>query len=119
MGTIYVRHTISPSSLHFCPPSLPHPQTPVAFAIHLSLTEDSLNKTLDYSHKVHHLPAGAPVADEADSTRTKVGGGRGIGRTKVGGALGGPRWEGQREDQGGRGSEYICTVQIYMHMIQI
>ena len=33
--------------------------------------------------------------------------------TKVGGALGGPRWEGHWEDQGGRGSECICTVQIY------
>ncbi|KAL5480097.1 hypothetical protein EMCRGX_G023719 [Ephydatia muelleri] len=46
-------------------------KTPACFAIHLSLTEDSLNKTLDYSHKALHVPQGATVADEADSTRTK------------------------------------------------
>ena len=49
-------------------------QIPISFAIHLSLTEDSLNKTLDYSHSHHdtNLPQGATVADEADNSRAKV-----------------------------------------------
>ena len=45
---------------------------PVSFAMHLSVKEGSLEKTLDYSHHESTPPTGATVSDEADNKRAKV-----------------------------------------------
>ncbi len=47
-------------------------QVPISFALHLSLGEESLDKTLDYSHHSTNLPPGATLADEADNSKAKV-----------------------------------------------
>ena len=46
----------------------------IPFALNLSLTQDSLENTLDYSHHntSNMKPAGATVGDEADNSRAKV-----------------------------------------------
>ena len=47
-------------------------QHSISFAIYLSLSEDNLDKTLDYSHHNTTMPQGAKVNDEADNSRAKV-----------------------------------------------
>lgn len=49
-------------------------QVPLSLALNLSLTQDSLDQTLDYSHHntASMTPAGATVGDEADNSRAKV-----------------------------------------------
>ncbi|XP_064384200.1 uncharacterized protein LOC135333213 isoform X2 [Halichondria panicea] len=46
-------------------------KVPISFALHLSLGEESLDKTLDYSHHSTNLPPGATLADEADNSKAK------------------------------------------------
>ena len=48
-------------------------KVPLSLALNLSLTQDSLDQTLDYSHHntASMTPAGATVGDEADNSRAK------------------------------------------------
>lgn len=57
---------------HTCTHLIIHVQHPISFALYLCLSEDSLSKTLDYSHHNASLPPGAKVNDEADNSRAKV-----------------------------------------------
>lgn len=47
-------------------------QVTISFALYLSLSEESLDKTLDYSHHDTTVPQGAKINDEADNGRAKV-----------------------------------------------